>query len=125
MLKLFLENYFTNYHKLSTDDKQEMAHTFFTMHYGGEKEFLERLNGLKEKKLTDEEIFEVLKNDINFRFFESLLEVLAFENITELIKLLSELKQDNPLLNLITDQKGLKNTIDMHKYCGIYTLKKL
>lgn len=122
MLDKFLENY----KRLSFEKEEELSNNFFVMFYGGEKELLSRLDKLKEQSNTDEEIFEILKIETNLDFWLKILEILQFNNITELIKATSRLQQNrDELVNLITDYEGLKKVFAIQKPFAEYNLKTL
>lgn len=124
MLNKFSDNYTTAFHKLSFEEQQEIVTIFFTMFYGDREELISGLTQFKEQSYSDQEISEILEKRTNLEFFFNILETLQLENITGLIKTQSSLhKSGDEVLNLITDQQGLKKMMEMQNPFAHYIFK--
>ncbi|MFD2943260.1 hypothetical protein [Flavobacterium notoginsengisoli] len=124
MLNKFLDNYAINYKRLSLEQQQELTDQFFNLFYNDETELISRLKELKEQSYTDEEIFEILKNETNLDFWCMALQTFQLENISGLIKMLcAQQKDGSELLSLIKNPEGLKRSLSIQKSLAECQLK--
>ncbi|MEL1254106.1 hypothetical protein AAEO57_09990 [Flavobacterium sp. DGU38] len=124
MLNKVLDNHAAACSKLSFEEQQEIINAFFALFYGGREELICRLTQLKDQSYSDQEIFEMLKNETNLDFWLKVSEIIQLDTITGVIKTSSSLQESaDELMNLITDHDGIKKIFEMQKPLAEYNFK--